>query len=70
MENRWVVEVIFLTRERYEVSSGGDMNMGCLTVRTNLTVVTLGPIPRTGWSRMLSYDVLRVYYPQSNVELS
>jgi hypothetical protein len=48
----------------------GDINMGCLTVRTNFTVVTLGPVPRTGWSRMLSYDVLGVYYPQSNVELS
>lgn len=46
------------------------MNMGCLTVRTNFTVVTLNPIPRTGCRQMSSYDVLGVYYPQANVELS
>jgi hypothetical protein len=70
MENRCVVEIIFLIRERYEVSSRRHKHGVALTVRTNFTVVALGPVPRTGWSRMLSYDVLRVYYPRSNVELS
>lgn len=70
MESRCVVEVIFLTREHYEISSVRHEHGVALRVRTNFTVVNLGPVPRTAWSRMLSYDVLRVYYPQANVELS
>jgi hypothetical protein len=68
MENRHVVEVGFLTRGRCEISSVRREH-GLPYGEDGLTVVTPGPIPRVGWSQMLSYDVLRVHYPQSNVEL-
>jgi hypothetical protein len=68
MKNRQVVEVGFMTCGRCVVSSERRQH-GLPYSEDGLTVVTPGLIPRVAWSQMLSYDVLRVHYPQSSVEL-
>jgi hypothetical protein len=70
MENWHVVEAVFLTRGRCEISSAGrEVSMGCLATRTGLTVVVPAPDLRVIWSQLLNYDGLKVYYPRSIVEL-